>query len=393
MSFLLGLSDAVMNSKFKTLMHVRCTNERMSRETLRDIVKKLSRYEFLFTIHKVTFFLLCVASLFTIIYCYVSICRIVNRKSIFKLNSTSLAKINTNNSIANKLFNVQTSSEVDIQYDHQVSLTKSSATCEETQSITRFELGDTENLDKKIDLNEQINQDVLPFIGNSDVRWSFDLNEPPALSNCGMAGGILKKPSLKRQKNRKNSSFSLSNMVPFSQTESMNEGEFNGCSKSLKFNEPVKIKSYSNETENTPPFRNKLYSIYSYVSSKKGSTNSISHHNSATNNSSSDTMNNTNIGRHSSSIISYKNHSALKKTFIIILVFFIFWLPFLVVQWIILIHDNRSHLIEHFNLLAIAVGFCHSSISPFVYCCTNIEIFKAIKAQFSCLFAKKIIKS
>ena len=372
----MGLSNAIINARLKTVMHVRCTNERLSNVTLMVIVEKLSRYGFLFTIHKVIFFLICLASLFTIIYCYVCICRIVSRKSIFKLHSTSLAKINTSNSISKKIFNVQTSSEVDVQCDP--------TTPEEIQSIAKFELGDTEILNKNIEINEQINQEVLPFLGSSDTQLSFDLNETSEISNCTTTGGILKKPSLKRLKNRKNSTFS------FSLAESINE-ETNGC-KSLKFNEPLKMKLNTHETENLPPFRNKLYSIYSYVSSKKGSSNSINH-NSIINNSSSDSTNNTNLVSTSSSIKSHKNHSALKKTFIIILVFFIFWLPFLVVQWIILIHDNRSHLMEHLNLLSIAVGFCHSSISPFVYCCTNIEIFKAIKAQFSFLFPKYKLKN
>ena len=389
-SFSLGITNAISNVKFKTVMHVRCTNEPLTHRMLNEIIYRLERYGYLLIIHKSIFFLICVASLAAIIFCYVSICKIIKRNKFGKSNNSAIQKVGTNHSLSNKVY-------YPVTYDHQLSLTKNSEV--EDFSIAKFEIGDPSN-----SVSENLNNDfkkkimfdeILPFLNNCERRWSTDLNESQENYNGVSSSGILKKSSLKKPINRKNST--VSNTIPLniSQTESINEeiyetfdansyktGDqiFYKRQSSLKFNEPLKMKSSVSINESTTifPFRKKLSSIHSQVSSKLGSGNSISH-NYNTNTSSDITNISTN---YSNSVKANKNHSALKKTSFIILVFFIFWIPYLIVQWIILIYGNRAHLV-HLNLLSIAAGFCHSSIAPLVYCCTNNEIFKAIKAQFS----------
>lgn len=75
---------------------------------------------------------------------------------------------------------------------------------------------------------------------------------------------------------------------------------------------------------------------------------------------------------------------AIRKTIIPIVVFYLFWLPYACVQICTLISD--SYYFEIANLMSISIGFCHSSINPIIYCCTNMEIQKAMKNKLKKLF-------
>lgn len=81
--------------------------------------------------------------------------------------------------------------------------------------------------------------------------------------------------------------------------------------------------------------------------------------------------------------------AALRKTLTIILVFYLFWFPYVVVQFTIIFHGKISFVLEHLYLITIAIGFCHSSINPLVYCCTNVEILNSMKTQFKNLMPKR----
>nr|QVK45723.1 G protein-coupled receptor [Proales similis] len=75
---------------------------------------------------------------------------------------------------------------------------------------------------------------------------------------------------------------------------------------------------------------------------------------------------------------------AIRRTVIPFIVFSIFWIPFLVIQFAYFYKE--STLIEVLNLASVAIGYCHSSINPIVYCATNSEIghcmLKKIKRSF-----------
>ncbi|RNA03043.1 eptide Receptor family [Brachionus plicatilis] len=67
---------------------------------------------------------------------------------------------------------------------------------------------------------------------------------------------------------------------------------------------------------------------------------------------------------------------AIRKTIIPIVVFYLFWLPYALVQ--IAAMFSASHLFELANIISISIGFCHSSLNPIVYCCTNINGFNRL---------------
>ncbi|CAF0722997.1 unnamed protein product [Brachionus calyciflorus] len=79
---------------------------------------------------------------------------------------------------------------------------------------------------------------------------------------------------------------------------------------------------------------------------------------------------------------------AIRKTIIPIVVFYLFWLPYAVVQLCTLMSD--SIYFELANLISISIGFSHSSINPIVYCCTNFEIRKAMKSKLRKMFSHQV---
>ena len=78
---------------------------------------------------------------------------------------------------------------------------------------------------------------------------------------------------------------------------------------------------------------------------------------------------------------------AIRKTIIPIVVFYLFWLPYAFVQ--IAAMFSRSHFFELANIISISIGFCHSSLNPIVYCCTNIEIRRAMKIKINKTFSNR----
>ena len=71
---------------------------------------------------------------------------------------------------------------------------------------------------------------------------------------------------------------------------------------------------------------------------------------------------------------------AIRKTIQPILVFFLMWFPFIIIQLVSLFIETNV-IIEKASLVAIATAFLHSSINPIVYLLTNKEINQHIRRQ------------
>ena len=417
-------------------MHTRCTNELLKRNTAYEIVNNLERFEFLFIALKVVFLTIGVFSLATIIFCYVSICKIITHKSISRIKSNANhSNHNSNMSTINDYQNSSTWQPHQLKEDVcQKSLTMPShhlneeiSNVDSTNEDSAYNTLNNDN--KKIVINFQIKEDESPvFNRTARRRWSVDVNS---------SGSILKKSSTRRPI-KMISSISNANQINTPQADSstitnnnmiinfqiedpccnfrrynslkLNENSFKLNKEPLHENiddqneDASEKKSKQDDAENNSGIigdpnsenticlallknKKKLNLENSQVSFKQSSTSSFYPNSTASgkdfNNNTSSELNN------SHSIKTNRSHvhsTALRKTFIIILVFFIFWLPFLSIQSFILIYDDRSFFIENLNLISIAIGFCHSSINPLVYCCTNVEILKAMKVQYNSLF-------
>jgi hypothetical protein len=456
-SFTIAISNAVLSTRFKTVIHTRCTNEQLSTNTITEIVTELRRNVFVFIIFKILIIMIGIVSLTTIVYSYVVICRIIRRKRV-----TTRVKLTNVIPLVKKNVVNRYSSNNSTLFDHHNSLIFQRTSKDEFPALANSTSSNNCNsISLLTGINKENEQPSSLYPKASKRRWSVDINAFSVNSN----GGILKKSNLPMRINRRNSSFSNANRLNSINSSSITsyvtgynnnddvqpESELtlveNLSSKaepvisfqtdcrrqSIKFNEIEKkpnskikqLQEYnqsSNEYDNDEKqndldrssifdrgsytFRHKyplwtslfnckklFYSVNSQVSFKQSSILSTNPNssNSGNNDSSTTVTIFSSNGKINKSQI---QSAALRKTFIIILVFFIFWLPFLIVQSIILIHDNQSFLLEHLNLMSIAIGFCHSSINPLVYCCTNIEILNAMKTKFKLILpSNSIIKS
>lgn len=75
---------------------------------------------------------------------------------------------------------------------------------------------------------------------------------------------------------------------------------------------------------------------------------------------------------------------AIRKTIVPIVLFYLYWLPYTFAQIGKLLSD--SYYFELANVLSLSIGFCHSSLNPIIYCCTNVEIRKAMRLKLKKIF-------
>jgi hypothetical protein len=81
-------------------------------------------------------------------------------------------------------------------------------------------------------------------------------------------------------------------------------------------------------------------------------------------------------------------HVAMKRTLILTISFIVFWLPFVVIQFLIAISAQKTYLLSNLNLISIGISLCHSSVNPLIYCLTNFELLNAMKRHLRRFFPR-----